>query len=360
MVDLTEPASRTKFKWVPGIYSIRNTKNGKNYVGSSQNVGYRLMNHLSLLRNGKHSNKHLQRAWNKHGEASFVLELLESVPIPELETTEQKWIDRLDGFKLGYNASPVSGVARGFTFNHSEETKKLLSEMKKGVVFTEEHKQNLSLAHLGQPPSPQTIEKVKRLNTGKKRSPECKKLLSERRQRNVERASATTRKKNSRKNASGFKGVYQHRDKWQAKLNLHGEDFSVGRFDTREEAAQNYDYHMLNLYGRGNCFLNFPDFDYKNFVPKKATLNEGGHNKVGDKVAKAIRDLHDKGISVKTLSDRFKITEAAIYNIINYVSYPKPKDTAIVGCIYSASGKATIDLNTTASLTVSGLQGGGH
>jgi hypothetical protein len=31
----------------------------------------------------------------------------------------------------------------------------------------------------------------------------------------------------------------------------------------------NYDYHAINLFGIENCFVNFPNNDYSNFVPKK-------------------------------------------------------------------------------------------
>lgn len=47
-----------------GIYRIRNTKNGKIYIGQSVNITHRWACHLYDLRNNRHANLHLQRAYN--------------------------------------------------------------------------------------------------------------------------------------------------------------------------------------------------------------------------------------------------------------------------------------------------------
>lgn len=54
-----------------GIYAIVNTINGKVYIGSSKSVEGRCNGHFRDLRNHKHYNVKLQRAWNKYGEQSF-------------------------------------------------------------------------------------------------------------------------------------------------------------------------------------------------------------------------------------------------------------------------------------------------
>jgi predicted GIY-YIG superfamily endonuclease len=51
-----------------GIYCIHNTVNGKRYVGQSVNIHRRKSSHLWELKNGRHGNEHLQRAFTKHGE----------------------------------------------------------------------------------------------------------------------------------------------------------------------------------------------------------------------------------------------------------------------------------------------------
>lgn len=54
-----------------GIYAIVNHATAKKYIGSSNNVGRRWVEHRSKLRRGKHNNPHLQNAWNHYGEHSF-------------------------------------------------------------------------------------------------------------------------------------------------------------------------------------------------------------------------------------------------------------------------------------------------
>ena len=56
-----------------GVYQIKNTLNGKAYIGSSKNIKRRLGIHRSMLRRGTHRNPHLQNAWNKYGESAFVM-----------------------------------------------------------------------------------------------------------------------------------------------------------------------------------------------------------------------------------------------------------------------------------------------
>src|SRR5690606_4713108 len=80
-----------------GVYQIRNLINGKIYIGSAKCVQVRASQHLSKLKQGKHANKHLQNAFNKHGEDAFLFEVLEVVEGDKGERfrIEQKYIDKL-------------------------------------------------------------------------------------------------------------------------------------------------------------------------------------------------------------------------------------------------------------------------
>lgn len=54
-----------------GVYLIRNTVSGREYVGSSADIDKRWSGHKSDLRRGVHANRYLQNAWNKYGADQY-------------------------------------------------------------------------------------------------------------------------------------------------------------------------------------------------------------------------------------------------------------------------------------------------
>ncbi|HDX9577880.1 TPA: GIY-YIG nuclease family protein [Bacillus pseudomycoides] len=54
------------------IYKITNVCDGKFYVGRTDNLSTRFSTHKKLLNKGIHHCIHLQRAWDKYGEANFI------------------------------------------------------------------------------------------------------------------------------------------------------------------------------------------------------------------------------------------------------------------------------------------------
>lgn len=136
-----------------------------------------------------------------------------------------------------------------------------------------------------------------------------------------------TKQKKRGYSASGFKGVYKKGNKWQAKINLHGKDISVGCFDDKEVAAQHFDYHMLKNYGE-NVYLNFPNKDYSNF---QSNCNK---RKLNYKLAENIRKQKREGVSPKVLSQQYQVTLATIYRVVANVYYPA-KDFAKVNVNYN-------------------------
>lgn len=99
---------------VSGVYMIKNTMNGKIYIGSSNNIHKRWGEHRYSLKGNKHINCYLQNSWNKNGENNFVFSILEeSVNKKEcLINTEQKYIDLYDSSnrKKGYNINPIAEI----------------------------------------------------------------------------------------------------------------------------------------------------------------------------------------------------------------------------------------------------------
>lgn len=77
----------------PGIYKITCTINKAFYVGSCKRFKERYRGHLGSLRRGTHHSKKMQNCFNKHGEASFVFEVLEVMSgSTELERqTREQW-----------------------------------------------------------------------------------------------------------------------------------------------------------------------------------------------------------------------------------------------------------------------------
>ncbi len=113
MVHLTGIVSLSNMSYkniISGIYTITNTVNGKIYVGKAVNIGERLNCHKSKLRNGKHDNAHLQRAWNKYGQQNFLFEILEECSREFLCSFEHYWCNLLNVHNddCGYNFYPTS------------------------------------------------------------------------------------------------------------------------------------------------------------------------------------------------------------------------------------------------------------
>ena len=91
-----------------GIYKIQNTKNGKFYIGSSNNVKRRWYGHRYQLRTETHTNPHLQNSWNKYGESCFIFKILLLCQEFDLLYYEQHYIDLL---VPDYNISKIAGRA---------------------------------------------------------------------------------------------------------------------------------------------------------------------------------------------------------------------------------------------------------
>lgn len=162
-----------------GIYRIKNSVNGKIYIGSAADLYNRFMCHKSQLRRGVHVNKKLQNAWNKYGESNFLFENVLICSKDNLLIYEQKIIDFYDVFKTGYNMSPTAGNTLGR--KHSEAARLKMSKTRKGISrkpLTEEHRKNISLSQIGKIVSKECREKIRKSLTGKKLSDETKRKMS--------------------------------------------------------------------------------------------------------------------------------------------------------------------------------------
>ena len=62
-----------------GIYIIKDSIKGRFYIGSSSNLYKRINFHMMKLQKNEHINKFMQNHYNKYGESSFNVEILEGI-----------------------------------------------------------------------------------------------------------------------------------------------------------------------------------------------------------------------------------------------------------------------------------------
>ena len=186
-----------------GVYYIQNLVTNKFYIGSSADVYSRIKSHLNMLQRGVHSNIHLQRSYNKHGQDKFAWGVCEEVfDIDQLLAVEQTWIDVMGD----YNICTEAGSTRGY--KATEETRAKLSAVKSrinnpmygtkrpevgeifrklhtGKVLSEEHKRKCSEAlkgNRGPWDNPESVAKIieaaRASYTGRKHSDETRAKVS--------------------------------------------------------------------------------------------------------------------------------------------------------------------------------------
>jgi group I intron endonuclease len=149
-----------------GIYKIINKKNNKCYIGSSINIKRRWAEHKCNLRKNKHINIHLQKSWNKHGEASFLFEIVELVSnTKDLIIREQYYLDKIKtvNSKIMYNICTIAYSTLGIKY--SDTTKNKMSESHKGLI----HKKDtiIKMIHIKNKHSENTKSKLSEINKGR-------------------------------------------------------------------------------------------------------------------------------------------------------------------------------------------------
>lgn len=135
-----------------GIYMLLCNTTNKSYIGSSLNLRNRMLTYYSVNVRKK-EDRLIHRAIEKYGEDNFSLIILEFCPSDTITLLEKEQL-ALDLWKPQYNVLTIAGALIGFL--HSDETKVLMSELKKGEnnpffgkTHSEEIKQLLSELNIG-------------------------------------------------------------------------------------------------------------------------------------------------------------------------------------------------------------------
>jgi len=276
-----------------GIYKITNTTNNRCYIGSSININKRWNEHKNNLRKNKHDNDFLQKSWNKHGENSFLFEIIEIVPNPNiLIIREQYYLDLLKPHNknICYNICKIAGNMLGF--KHSNESKVKMSESHMGNQYslgykhTDESKNKMSKSHVDMKHKEETILKMIIIGSNRIQSEETKIKLS-----NI----------NKGKKSSNMIRVYQ--------LDLN--DNIIKLWDSLTDAANEFNVSASQICGVCNgrkktCL----GFKWKYFEENKRLLLT--IEKFND-----IKDKYKTGqYSTRKLGQLYNISKSTIWNIV--------------------------------------------
>lgn len=169
-----------------GIYAIRNTVNGKQYIGSAVNIRSRWSLHKRSLCGAGHHSKKLQRAWEKYGVCAFEFRVLLLCAKKDLLYYEQRCLDALPS---EYNVCRFAGSNFGRKMPE-------VGAANRARVWNEEARARIAAAHLGRKPGAETIAKLIAAGRGRKHTEETRaKLSAARRGKKMPPKSAETRAK---------------------------------------------------------------------------------------------------------------------------------------------------------------------
>ena len=155
-----------------GIYLIHNNVSGKEYVGSGMDLGKRLATYYFPSRLA--DNRYISNSILKYGHDNFsvvILYVLGNTGISTNKDIISKEQEYIDLYKPVLNLNPTAGSSMGF--NHSEESKRLISEFRRGKPLSEKTKKRLSALFSGElnpfwskSHTPATLEKMSKSKVG--------------------------------------------------------------------------------------------------------------------------------------------------------------------------------------------------
>jgi len=257
-----------------GIYCFENLINNKKYIGQAQEIENRIKGHLNLLKYNCDDSSALQNAYNKYKLENFEIWIVEFCVIELLSEREKYWIKELHSHvsENGYNIS--WGGENGLRgYKHSEEDRKQTSERQKGErgywfgkEVSNEIRRKIGDAQLGEKnhnfgkkATKETKEKMSKAKKGIKFSEEHRNNLAianknrvlsdkERQEKSDERRGRKIIKNSS----SIYVGVWYNKQnkKWQSSISvLNDKRYYLGSFKYEVEAAMAYNEFASEIYG---------------------------------------------------------------------------------------------------------------
>lgn len=180
-------------KYVCAVYKITNEQNGKVYIGGSSNVRDRRQQHNWEFEHGSHHVTEMQKDYNNYPD-SFRFDVIEYCSAEDLVELERKYIAEYDAMNPAHGYNRESGGNKDKTISdetkkiwsdhrkgegaamygkhHTEETKRKLSEARKGYRLPEASIRQMAETKRGSHHTLETRMKMSRTRKGKKLSPE--------------------------------------------------------------------------------------------------------------------------------------------------------------------------------------------
>lgn len=165
----------------PGIYCIENKEAHKKYVGQSVDIKDRRRRHLSDLKHNAHCNDYLQKARNKYGEDGFDFYVLEHCDNGLLNEREDYYIQLYNTMDRDYGYNLKSG-GQDHNYLSLEVRQKISKANKEAYQNNSFLKDQRKIDALNQWANPQIKEKIMGENNGmygKHHSEETRKKMSE-------------------------------------------------------------------------------------------------------------------------------------------------------------------------------------
>lgn len=156
-----------------GVYSIKNIITDDLYIGSTNNMKTRFINHRYKLNKKIHTSPKLQNAWNKYGKENFLFEIAVLCSVEYTLILEKLLIDL---YKPKYNICTTTTASRRGLKNSPEHIRKIIETKRKNGTYEKiAEKLKGNKYALGVKLSPERLSKLRkdRIEKGNKRVLQC-------------------------------------------------------------------------------------------------------------------------------------------------------------------------------------------